>query len=226
MVPEKLALPVPCLCLVTDRRLVPDGSLAGRVARAVAGGVGMVQLREKDLPGDELLPLARELRTAVGNGALFVVNGDAEVAHAVGADGVHLGEQSMRVREARGLLGNRRLVGRSVRSVAGAIQAQDDGADYLIVGTVFESLSKPGETLEGLALLRGVAREVKIPFMGIGGVNATNVVEVMETGARGAAVISALLAAPDPGASAREMARVMASAAASLTPGPFPVRKG
>ena len=218
MVPEKLALPVPCLCLVTDRRLCSEDSLAGRVAQAVAGGVGIVQLREKDLPGDELLPLARELRMAMGKDALFIVNGDVEVARAVAADGVHLAEGKMPVREARRQVGSHVIVGRSVHSVEGAVQAQDEGADYLIVGMVFESSSKPGKVPEGLALLREVAREVKIPFVGVGGINASNVLQVMETGASGVAAISAMLAAPSPEASAREMARLMASAARVQTP--------
>ena len=213
MVHKKLALPDPCLCLVTDRRRLEKRSLAESVAMAVAGGVRMVQLREKDLSQESLLPLARELRAAVGDDALFIVNGSIEVATAAGAHGVHLAEEAMPVREARRLVGSHLLIGRSVHSVERAVKAQDDGADYLIVGTVFETASKPGQTPEGLALLRAVAKEVDIPFLGIGGIDASNVSRVMEAGAGGAAAISALLVPPDPEASARGMARTMARAA-------------
>lgn len=215
MVPEKVALPSPCLCLVTDRRVCLSGlSLAQRAAMAVAGGARMVQLREKDLPSEELLALARELRAAVGDAALFIINGDPEVARAVGAHGVHLPEGAMPIAEARRRLGRPGLVGRSVHSVAAAMKAQGEGADYLIVGTVFETASKPGQPPEGLALLRAVASTVEIPFLGIGGIKAGNVAQVMEGGARGAAVISALLAALDPKAAARAMAEAMARATA------------
>ena len=114
MVVEKLTVPSLCLCLVTDRRLLSGGrSLPDVVTQAVSGGVSMVQLREKDLPSDELLPIARALREAVAGRALLIVNGDTEVARAMEADGIHLAEGTMAVTEARRALGDERLVGRS-----------------------------------------------------------------------------------------------------------------
>ena len=210
MVAAKVRLPSPCLCLVTDRALCPDGTLAERVAEAVEGGVQMVQLREKDLPGGELLRLARDLKYLMGRKAIFIVNERVDVALACGAHGVHLGEMALPVKEARRMVGDGMLVGRSVHSLQGGLQARRDGADYLIVGTVFETASKPGKRPEGPALLRQVARAVELPVLAIGGVKASNLPRVMEAGARGAAVVSAILAASDPRAAAQELAQAMA----------------
>ncbi len=210
MVVEKLTVPSLCLCLVTDRRLLSGGrSLPDVVTQAVSGGVSMVQLREKDLPSDELLPIARALREAVAGRALLIVNGDTEVARAMEADGIHLAEGTMAVTEARRALGDERLVGRSVHSVESAVRAQDEEADYLIVGTVFETASKPGKAPEGLALLQTVAEKVQVPFLGIGGIDPFNVARVMGTGAGGAAVVSAVMAAREPEAAAGKMVRAM-----------------
>ena len=130
-------LPVPCLALVTDRRLCPPGSLADRVERAIAGGVDLVQLREKDLPAGELMALARELRRVTRGRALLLVNDRVDVALACEADGVQLGEAGVPANVARKLMGPELLIGRSVHGEAGARQAEADGADFLVVGTIF-----------------------------------------------------------------------------------------
>ncbi len=214
MVAEKLTLSKPCLCLVTDRRLCPDGSLAERVAQAVAGGVTMVQLREKDLPRGPLLALARELRERIAGRALLMINERADVALVAGADGVHLGKPRLvGVRRARDLASPGMLVGRSVHSVEAAIQAEEEGADYLIVGTVFRSPSHPGQEPQGPALVRQVVQAVRVPVLGIGGVTADNAAEVLQAGAVGVAVVSAILAAQNPTEAARALASAMQNAA-------------
>lgn len=211
----KPALPSPCLALVTDRRLCPRGDLAERVAQAVAGGVGLVELREKDLPAGELLALAQRLRAVTAGRALLVVNDRADVALACEADGVHLPEAGLPLAAARRVVGSERLVGRSVHSVAGALAAQAEGADYLIVGTIFASPSKPGATPTGVGLLEAVAATASVPFLAIGGVTARNAAQVSAAGASGAAVISAILAAPDPGEAAREILEQLRAAASA-----------
>ena len=209
MVPPKLALPAPCLCLVTDRTLLRDRAFPGVVREAVAGGVGAVQLRERDLPGGELLELGRAIKEAIGSNALLIVNERADVALACRADGVHLGEAAMPVPEVRSFLGGAMLIGRSVHSVEGAVRAEAEGADYLIVGTVFETASKAGRRPAGVALLREVAKAVTVPFLGIGGISAENAPEVMAAGAAGAAVVSAVLGSPDPEGAARAIVEAM-----------------
>ena len=198
-------LPRPCLMLVTDRRrcLVAGRSLEEQVERAIAGGVNAVQLREKDLPGGELLRLALRLRQATRGKALLLVNDRLDVALAAGADGGHLGEQALPVAVAKGLVPQGFLVGRSVHSVEAGRQAEADGADYLVAGAIFPSVSHPGGPVAGLDLIRRLRQAVRIQVIGIGGITPDRALAVMRAGGDGVAVISALLDADDPAAEAR-----------------------
>ncbi len=198
-------LPDPCLCLVTDRRLVEASTLPARVGEAVAGGVDLVQLREKDLPGAQLLDLARQLREAMGDRALLVVNERVDVAAALPADGVQLGEDAIPVPAARRVLGPDMLIGRSVHSVEGAKQAVAEGADFLVVGTMFASRSHPGEEPAGLGLLRKIGVNCTLPALGIGGITAGNCQQVVEAGAMGVAVITGILSQPNPREAAQRL---------------------
>ncbi|HEY8491726.1 MAG TPA: thiamine phosphate synthase [Dehalococcoidia bacterium] len=197
-------LPRPCLALVTDRTLAPD--LPAAVERAVRGGVDLVQLRERDLPAGDLLRLARELRAITRGRALLVVNDRLDVALAAGADGVHLPEAGLPVPAARRLAPDGFLVGRSVHDAEGAARAAREGADYLVVGTVFPSRSHPGGGAAGPGLLGRVrAAAGPLPLLGIGGIDAGNAAAVLAAGADGVAVVSAVLAAADPEAAARAL---------------------
>ena len=200
-------LPSRVLCLVTDRSLTggPDG-LAEAVALAVAGGMNMVQLREKDLSPDRLVALARALRGVASGGALLIVNGDPSAALASDADGVQLAEQGMSVADARRVLGSRPLIGRSVHGLEGALQAGRDGVDFLVLGAVFPSRSHPVGPAIGPRGVTVVAEAVELPVIGIGGIDKKNAAQVVRAGARGVAVISAILAAQDPTVAARELA--------------------
>ena len=200
-----MVLPDPCLCLVTDRRVGDEATLVSRVAEAVAGGVDMVQLREKDLHGAQLLDLAQRLREAIGDRALLVVNERVDVAAALPAQGVQLGEDAIPVATARRILGPDMLIGRSVHSVEGASQAVRDGADFLVVGTMFASRSHPGEEPAGPGLLERIVSACPLPAIGIGGITADNCRQVMAAGAVGVAVITGILADPRPGEAARRL---------------------
>ena len=217
MVIAKVALHTPCLCLVTDRKRVPEGTLAERVAQAVAGGVSLVIVREKDMAGGALLSLVREVRGRLGGRTPVVVNERVDVAMAAHADGVHLGEEGLPVAEARRLARESMLIGRSVHSVEGARLAEREGASYLLFGTVFESASHPGERPQGIAALREVVEAVRVPVLAIGGVTKANVAEVMATGAAGAAVIAAMLEAEDVSQAARELVEAMGATAGAGT---------
>ena len=199
-------LPEPCLALVTDRHLcLPGHSLAVAVSAACDGGLDMVQLREKDLPGGALLTLAQELREATRGRALLIVNERVDVALACEADGVQLGEEAMPVEDARRLLGVDALIARSVHSVAGAVEAEAAGADFLIVGPIYPTPSHPESEGAGTALLEQVRRAVAVPFLAIGGVDASNIEDVARAGASGAAVVRAVIAAPDPAEAVTEI---------------------
>lgn len=198
-------LPDPCLCLVTDRRVGAEAALVSRVAAAVAGGVDLVQLREKDLPGGRLLTLAAALRDAIGGAALLVVNERVDVAAALPAGGVQLGEEAMPVSAARQILGADALIGRSVHSATGAVAAAEAGADFLVAGTMYASRSHPGEEPAGPELIRRIVAQVDLPVVGIGGIDVDNAPAVLAAGAVGVAVITGILAAPRPGEAARRL---------------------
>ncbi len=201
------------LLLVTDPR--PD--LPERVAAAVRGGVDVVQLRDKHASREELLPLAAELKEICERGgALFTVNDDAELARLSEAAGVHLGQTDGPIADAREVLGPGAIVGRSASSVEEALEAVREGADYLGVGTIYATPTKPEEKAVGPALLRELARrEIPVPWFAIGGVTLETAREVAEAGAPGFAVVRAVLDARDPEFAARELRSYLVETPAS-----------
>ncbi len=198
-------LPRPVLCLVTDRALTGIESLVETVSEAVSGGVNMVQIREKDLPGGTLLDLAMQLKRIIQGRALLFVNERVDVALASGADGVHLGETAMTTTAARHLAGQRLLIGRSVHSVQGGLAALQDGADYLIAGAVYSTRSHPDAAPTGVELIESLAAKSAAPVLGIGGIGPSNAPQVIDAGASGVAVISAILSSPNPKQAAAEL---------------------
>lgn len=221
------ALPYPCLCLVTAPGICPPDELPARVAAAVAGGVDLVQLRDKDAPAGALYDQAVALRRVIQDcpqgpmrrRARLLINDRADVARAAGAAGVQLGETAMPTLPVRALLGADALLGRSVHSVPAAACAAASGADFLLVGTMFPTGSHPGAAPAGPGLLRRIAAAgVSLPRLGIGGVSADNVGLLLAAGAGGCAVITAILAQPDPETAARRLKSAMLDAAAALPP--------
>ncbi|MGV3722686.1 MAG: thiamine phosphate synthase [Actinomycetota bacterium] len=200
------------LMLVTDRKQCGSRPLAEVVAEAVEGGVNLVQLREPDLPSGELLALARQLRGVCGARAQLIINDRVDVALLSGADGVQLGVGALPVAAVRLLLPPSIKVGASVHSVREARQAELDGADYVIAGTIFQSPSHPEVAPAGPELLRNIATRLSIPVIAIGGVSVETVEACWSAGAAGVAVISAIFGAEDP-----------RQAAARLAPAPIPV---
>jgi thiamine-phosphate pyrophosphorylase len=200
----------PCLALVTDRHLCPPSrTIKDQVPLAIGGGVDMVQIREKDLHDNHVLQLIEALRPTTKDKAKLIVNGRPQLVKDSGADGSHIGEQSIDLDSVRELLGNDLLIGRSVHSVAGAVEAEAAGADFLFVGTIYETPSHPGSLVTGTRLLEEVRRAVAIPFLAIGGINRTNIAEVMATGVAGVAVVRALMSATDPEQVASELKEMM-----------------
>jgi thiamine-phosphate pyrophosphorylase len=193
----------PSLYVVLDRTAARGRDLVELLALALAGGSRMIQLREKEWPSGRLLPLAEKLRAAcAAAGATFIVNDRVDLALAVGADGVHLGQDDLPARAARPLLRPGMILGISTHSVEQARAAQADGADYVAVGSMFATTSKADFQLVGPDLMRKLRGEIRVPLIGIGGITPDNVSEVIQAGADGVAVISAVCAAPDPKAAA------------------------
>ena len=172
----------------------------------------MVQLREKDLAGGELLELASSIKRTIDGRALLIINERADVALAVDADGVQLGEQAMTLAAARRVVGPQYLLGRSVHSEEGAVQAQAEGADFLIVGAMFATRSHQGAAPVGTRLLEGISQLLEcpaVPLIGIGGITETTLGEVMQAGAAGVAVITSILVSPNPRKEAAKLKRAM-----------------
>ena len=198
------------LYLCTDSGMAGDRPLPRLVADAIAGGVTMVQVREKKASARALYALALELKAlCAAKGVPMVINDRLDIALAVGADGVHLGQSDLPAAEARRILGEKGIVGVSASTPRLALQAAADGADYLGVGAMYPTGTKediagvigPG----GMADIRAVTG---IPIVGIGGINAYNADKVLEAGADGVAVISAVLRAPDCRAAASRLREV------------------
>jgi len=185
-------LPQPILMLVTE----PRPNLPEIVAGAVAGGVNVVLWREK-APAAGWERRARELREAAGC-TLLLVNGPLPLARASMSDGMHLPEDGMPIAEARRSAGADALIGRSIHSIESAIRAEEEGADYVIAGTIFASLSHPELVPAGIDFLREVCTAVKIPVIAIGGVGPENVADCLRVGAAGVAVLSPIMRATDP----------------------------
>ncbi|HZP25470.1 MAG TPA: thiamine phosphate synthase [Dehalococcoidia bacterium] len=210
-----VTLPYPCLALITDSSLRPGTTLLDAVdGAAKAGGVDLVQLREKEMPQAALLRLALDLRDITKGRNLFIVNGPFAVAAAAGADGIHLPEDGPSIEEARRFFGQDAIIGRSVHSLEGALRAEVAGANYVQLGSIFPTRSHPGVTPQGLDVLHETASRLRIPVLAIGGITAANVGSVLAAGAAGCAVISAILSAPDPRAAAGQLKAAMAGAAA------------
>lgn len=208
-------LRLPCLCLVTDRTQCEGRLLVDVVDAAVSGGVNMVQLREKDLPSNQLYALALELRRATQGRALLMINDRIDIAMACEADGVQLGEEGLPVETARRLANGKLLLSRSVHSLEGAINAQKSGADMIVLGTIFPSGSHPCGATGGLDLVRDVSNRINIPLLAIGGITKENIGQVIEAGTSGSAVITSITRSTDPENAARSLVEQMGPAWAS-----------
>jgi thiamine-phosphate pyrophosphorylase len=193
--------------------VVTSARFAGRSHRDVAmaaleGGAAAIQLRAPDLPDDELIAVGSELARACADAnVLFIVNDRPEIAVKVGAGGAHVGREDD-PSEARRLLGSDRVLGMSVDAASHVREAEDLDADYLGV-TVWATPTKPEAVPGGLALVRAISASSALPIVGIGGIDVTNAAPLIDAGAAGVAVISAVAAAPDPIEATRELVRVV-----------------
>ena len=202
------------LYLVTDRPLSLGRRIEEIVQAAVDGGVTAVQLREKDCATREFVELARKLKTLLASrGVPLLVNDRVDVALASGADGVHIGQSDMAYRDARKLMGAEALIGLSVETPEQAAEAEIWDCDYLGVGPVFQTATKPDAApawgLDQFAKLRQTSRH---KLVAIGGINASNAASLIALGADGIAVVSAICSASDPEYAAAQMRRLIEDA--------------
>jgi thiamine-phosphate pyrophosphorylase len=197
------------LYLITDRHQCENGDLVSSVECALRGGVRAVQLREKDLSTRERFELGLKLRDLTSRyNAKLLVNSDAALARAIGANGVHLPQDGLPADVCRKILERGMLVGVSTHSVAEAMDAEERGADFVTYGPVCYTSSKAkyGPPV-GLDSLRTVCGTVRLPVFALGGITMANMTEVVSAGASGVAMISAVLAATDIESAASEIVR-------------------
>ncbi len=200
-----MRLPSP-LYVILDRSVAGSRSLDDLLDLVLAGGARLVQLREKTMPAVEMLPVARRLaRRCREVGALFIVNDRADIAVAADAHGLHVGQGDMPAREARALLRPGMVLGVSTHDEDQAGAAVTDGADYVAVGSIFPTTSRVDFQLVGTDLIRRVRSAVPVPLVAIGGITVDNAAEVIQAGADGVAVISAICANRNPEAATRTL---------------------
>ena len=167
------------------------------IDQAVGAGVDAIQLREKDLDAAELYRLGLRLREITKGRCLLLVNDRLDIALAVEADGIHLPERGLPIESARRLTANGFLIGRSVHSTIAAQQAEATGADYVELGTIFATASKPGAPPAGVGVVQAATGVLRIPCLAIGGIDSSNTCDVVRAGASGVAVVGSILGARD-----------------------------
>lgn len=194
------------LYAVTDRSWLGNDTLCQQAEKALKGGAAFLQLREKRLDYKEFLEEAEDLKRLCGKYKVpFVINDNVEIALAVDADGVHVGQSDMEAGDVRERLGEDKIIGVSVQTVEQAVFAEKRGADYLGTGAVFPTGSKEDAEQVSLETVREICGAVSIPVIAIGGINKENVMQLAGSGICGIAVISSIFAQPDIEAAAREL---------------------
>lgn len=194
------------LYAVTDRSWLGQRTLAWQVEEAILGGATLIQLREKHMPRDEIYALGLEIKAVTDKyGIPLIVNDDAGLAAQLGAGGVHIGQEDGGVRAARLQLGEDRIVGATAHNVKEAVEAEQEGADYLGVGAAFGSATKTDARPITAEEIRKICQAVRIPVVAIGGITQENIARLSGTGIAGVAVVSAVFAAADIREAARRL---------------------
>lgn len=201
---------LPSICMITDdSSCESDQGLLDRISKSVRGGVNMVHLRNSKKSSSELYSLALQIRSITLDKALFFVNDRVDIAIASDADGVQLKESSFSVQDTRKIWGGRLMIGRSIHSLESAIQSQNEGADFLLGGTVFKSETHKDSEPNGLHFLTSLKNKIDIPIIAIGGITQDNVSECIKAGANGVAMIRSFSNSKDPENVARNFHRLL-----------------
>ncbi len=201
------------LCVLIEGQSNAE-QFASLVTQLVEAGVPMIQLRDKTLADCELLQRARQLREMVprqDGGALLMVNDRPDIAALADADGVHLGQNEMNVKDARTILGPRKLIGVSTHSLEQAHAAVLDGANYLGAGPTFPSATKTFDDFPSLDFLTQITQEIRLPTFAIGGITANNLPQVLATGVTRVAVSGVVASSDDPGSTVQELLELLPS---------------
>lgn len=194
------------LYVIVDRAAAGTRDLADLAAAAIRGGADAIQLRDKTASSAQLIEEGKRLLPFTqAAGIPLIINDRVDVALSFGADGVHLGQEDLPIIEARRILGPTRLIGRSTHSLEQARRAEAEGADYIGLGPIFPTPTKPDYGSVGTALIGTVAQQVRLPIVCIGGIDEATIKQVVESGATCVAVVRAVCHAQDPEAAARHL---------------------
>lgn len=183
------------LYLITDRRFLRGRELKKVLEQAILGGVTLVQVREKDVSTREFFNVAKEVKEITDYyNVPIIINDRLDIAQAIDAHGVHLGQKDMNLTIARKILGKDKIIGISAGNIREALEAQNNGADYLGIGTIFPTGSKKDvDEIIGIDGLSKIKNSIQIPSVAIGGINKSNFKDILNTGVDGISVISAIL---------------------------------
>lgn len=185
-----------CLYAVSDSMWLNGRTLPEVIRESLEGGATFMQIREKNLPYDEFLVLAKEVKKVTDEFKVpYVVNDEVEIAKAIDADGVHIGQSDKALVEARKILGLDKIIGVSAQTVEQAVEAEKNGADYLGVGSIFTTSTKLDADDVSLETLRAICDAVSIPVVAIGGIKADNILDLKGTHVDGVAIVSGIFGA-------------------------------
>lgn len=192
--------------MIIDKRSCGDRDLAYVAEEAIAGGADIIQLRDKESSANEILRAGRAIRDLTRQKKVpFIVNDRVDIAVALDADGVHLGQDDLPIEIARSMFRKVKLVGVSTHSLSQALEAEKRGADYIGVGPIFPTPTKPDYKAVGLDLIKEVKDKIRIPFVAIGGIDGSNIDEVIAEGAGRVAVVRAVCGADDVRGAAKKL---------------------
>lgn len=186
------------LYAVTDRTWLDGRTLYDDVENALKGGVTLLQLREKNMSTEDFINSAKEIKSLCEKyNVPLIINDNVDVAKAVNADGVHIGQNDMPAHEARKILGENKIIGVTAKTVEQAQKAEKDGADYLGSGAIFSTTTKGDAKKMDMQTLKSITSSVNIPVVAIGGIDGDNVLQLKGTGIVGVAVVSGIFAQDD-----------------------------
>lgn len=201
-----MKMPDYTLYLCTDRKSMKLGNLEEVAEQAIMGGCSVIQLREKECSTREFFQTAKGIKSVTQKYNIpLIINDRIDIALAVGAEGVHLGQEDLPMAEARKLLGEDKIIGASAHNLEEALKAWKEGADYLGVGAIFGTKTKENAVITSIDTLREICTQVPIPVVAIGGVRGANIEQLKHTGISGVAVVSAIMASEQPKEAAAEL---------------------
>jgi thiamine-phosphate pyrophosphorylase len=199
------------LCVITDTVIQKKYSHFEAAKLAIKGGADIIQLRDKTMSTAEMITTPKQIAALCKkHGVTFLVNDRVDIAMLSGADGVHLGIEDIPIKEARKLLGKNKIIGGTAHSLKEALKAQKEGADYIGFGHIFTTGSKhKPDKPKGTKMLAQIVKKIKTPILAIGGIDQSNINEVMKTGVHGAAIIGGIYKSPDPVKTTKEIRNLM-----------------